>query len=592
MKSVAVVFVVAILATTLPIVQAAEVTAGNDVTPAFTTSVNTSVVPNYTLILNHSIVVANRTLQRWGIPSNSTAWDLLRNATALLPKINEALLTNNVTLARKLFIDGMKLVAQAIREGAKESKNLKSFVRERLLITRRAKEYLAICRALNLSVKALNRTAYRLMKVGRINATTYDRIKEKVEIVSNELSKLKNYLIGVINGTNELNLTYVKHTLLKVRKELGFARSVIDRAVVKLVMERVKHRVFYALRFMEEKVERIMQIAKELKEKGLNTTATELEKIAIQLQERIRSMERVMNSTKGIALLARLAKEVMLRKGMVLVASKLAEMKHVEALPVINVKIGVVKVVRTLRRCEGELNNIIMKYRAQLPSDALKELKEAKEALSNATVKLVKSSIIPDLRVIDKVIVNVVTTLEKAKEALSNACSSMESSKGGMKKGAPSTQSAVNEVKDLMKDVDKVINELRKIRAMIRSNVMELARLRLSNLGSMIRITERLAYRIMKEVNASTNLDVTTKERIITLVRSIVRDMKRLNTALMTNSPRLVEITMKNLVHEVNTLVKIVRENGLTSVGIDVKILNNIVQHIISVTHSIVHVRT
>ncbi len=588
LKVLAVALIVAIICTIVPIMQVSAETnyvGENDI--SLVTSNSTAAIPNYTVILNHSIVVANVILSRWGVPSNSTAWEYLRNATALLPKINEALLANNVTLARKLFIEGMKLVAQAIKIGAKESKNLKKYVRERLVIMRRTRECLAIGRALELSAKALNRTAYKLMLSGKINSTIYNEIKENITTVLSKLKELRNYLISVLNGTKEFNATYVKEILGYARKELGYIKSIIERIIVSRLMEQVKLRIMHVLRFMQLKVENITRIAEELREKGLNVTAAELERIALQLKERIKTLEKLMNSSSRIAVLARIAKEVMLRERLILAMNKLAELKHVEATPIISIRVKIVKTIRLLRNYERELNEIISKYGSQLPSDAMNDMKIAKEIIHEAIMKLARTSTVVNTDIVVTVLNKVAKDLNNAINKLNNACNSMKSNMGG-KKGKANIQSLMNKINEITKNLSKLVNGIKETIVEMKKIKSRASKAKVMNMVSMLKITERIMYRIAKEVRAS-NINETVKKELGKVIFQCIKDIKKVRMALLLGNAQLLKRSIESLHREIDILVKITKENDITSIKLDIKILNNIMEHIVKIIHEIIH---
>ncbi len=587
LKAFAIALIAAIVGTVVPIMQVSAETnyvGENDVALVTNTS---AVVSNYTVILNHSIAVANATLSRWGVPSNSTAWEYLKNATALLPKINEALLANNVTLARKLFIEGMKLVAQAIKTGAKESKNLKKYVRERLVIMRRVRECLAIGKALELSARVLNRTAYRLMLSGKINATVYNEIKENITTVLTKLSDLRSYLMSVLNGTKEFNSTYVREVLGHAKRELGYIRSIIERTIVSRLMEQIKLRIMNVLRFMQLKVENITKIAGELREKGLNTTAAELEKIASQLQERIRTLEKLMNNSTRIAILARVAKEVMLRERLVLAMNKLAELRHIEATPIINARIKVIKTIKLLKNYERELKRIVDQYGNQLPSDAVNDMKMAREIIHEVIVKLMRASTTVNIDIIIMTLNKVAKDLSNVTTKLNDACNSMKSSMGS-KKGKVNIQPLVNRVSAMAKNISKLVNEIEKALTYMKRIRGEALRVKIMNMASMLRIAERIMYRIAKEVKAS-SINDTVKKELGKAIFQCIRDIKKVKMALLLGNARLIKRSIENLHHDVEILIKITKENNVTSIKLDIKILNNIMEHIVEIIHEIIH---
>ena len=108
------------------------------------------------------------------------------------------------------------------------------------------------------------------------------------------------------------------------------------------------------------------------------------------------------------------------------------------------------------------------------------------------------------------------------------------------------------------------------------------------NMASMLRIAERIMYRIAKEVKAS-SINDTVKKELGKAIFQCIRDIKKVKMALLLGNARLIKRSIENLHHDVEILIKITKENNVTSIKLDIKILNNIMEHIVEIIHEIIH---
>ncbi len=254
---------------------------------------------SYARILNHSITLAERLLTMWNITPGTEPWIMINETKELLNNITVAEEEDNRTLARQLFIEGMKKVHKAISLAAKEY--LPEPQKERLRIMAKVRICLQLVNALNASVRALEDALVRAQNRGMINATLAVELNAMLGKASEKLLEVRQYLAGVMNGTAEWDEEYLNTTISEIKDILRYVSTELNEAVAATLAERIEARVAEIMNSTEKAIEELRENAQELREMGLVKAADRLETIADRLSHRLEEMKELIEKKLNVS---------------------------------------------------------------------------------------------------------------------------------------------------------------------------------------------------------------------------------------------------------------------------------------------------
>ena len=261
----------------------------------------TPVVANgsYVRILNHTIVLAEKLLNRWGIPADTEPWALINETKKLLSNITVAEEAGNKTLARELFIEGMKKVHRAISLAAKEYMPLP--VKERLRIRVKVSTCLRLVNALNATARTLEAAVERAESKEVINATLADELRSVLANISKKLAELRKYVDKVINGTAEWDGEYFNSTIEEVRELLRYVSIELNEAIATTIVEKAEVRVVALINSTKRSIEELRENAQKLRDLGLVKVANKLESIADKLSKELEKLESMVKEKLNVS---------------------------------------------------------------------------------------------------------------------------------------------------------------------------------------------------------------------------------------------------------------------------------------------------
>ncbi len=254
---------------------------------------------SYARILNHSVTLAERLLAMWNITPGTEPWIMINETKELLNNITVAEEEGNRTLARQLFIEGMKKVHKAISLAAKEY--LPEPQKERLRIMAKVRKCLQLVNALNASVRALENALVRAQNRGMINATLAVELNAMLGNASEKLLEIRQYLAGVMNGTAEWDEEYLNTTISEIKDILRYVSTELNEAVAATLAERIEARIAEIMNSTEKAIEELRENAQKLGEMGLVKVADRLETIADRLSHRLEEMKEMIEEKLNVS---------------------------------------------------------------------------------------------------------------------------------------------------------------------------------------------------------------------------------------------------------------------------------------------------
>jgi len=384
----------------------------------------TPVVANgsYARILNHTIVLAERLLNMWGIPADTEPWALINETKNLLSNITAAEEAGNKTLARELFIEGMKKVHKAISLAAKEYMPLP--VKERLRIRVRVSTYLRLVNALNATARALEAAVERAESKEVINATLADELRSVLANVSKKLAELRKYIDEAINGTAEWDGEYFNSTIEEVRELLRYVSKELNEAIATTIVEKVEVRVEALVNSTKKSIEELRENAQKLRDLGFVNIANKLESIADKLSKDLEKLESMIEEKLNV--------------------SKMRLIVH----------LGNLERMMFAARIQAALRHRIT-YRALEVGYNVSKVIKAVQTL----IEYIESKVVPNPEIPDHIKEEIEEIADLSREVIDVLKQLAESAASGDEEGV---SDSIQEIKDLMDELKKRVADLRK----------------------------------------------------------------------------------------------------------------------------------
>jgi len=254
---------------------------------------------------------------------------MINETRELLNNITIAEEEGNRTLARQLFIEGMKKVHKAISLAAKEY--LPEPEKERLRMRTRVRMSLQLINALNASVHALEKALVRAQSREMINATLASELRAMLGNASEKLIEVKQYLASVMNGTAEWDEEYLNITISEVKDLLRYVSTELNEAIAATLAEKVEVRLAEVLNSTEKAIEELRENAQKLREMGLVKVANKLEAVADKLSyevEMIKEMVEEKLNMSNMKLITHLGKLERMAYAMRVLAALRSRISH------------------------------------------------------------------------------------------------------------------------------------------------------------------------------------------------------------------------------------------------------------------------
>ena len=284
-----------------PVAVLAQDTGENENSAAQEQPEATPVVANgsYARILNHSVTLAMRLLSMWRIPPGTEPWVMINETKDLLNNITTAEEEGNRTLARELFIEGMKKIHKAISLAAKEY--MPKPEKERLKVRARVSTCLRLVNALNATVRALDVAIGKAESKEVINTTLANELRAVLANASEKSLELKQYLMEVINGTAEWDEEYLNSTVEEIRELLQYVSTELNEAVAATLVEKVEIRLEALMNSTKKAIEELRENAQKFRELGLVNIANKLELLADKLSKDLEKLENMIEKKLNIS---------------------------------------------------------------------------------------------------------------------------------------------------------------------------------------------------------------------------------------------------------------------------------------------------
>jgi len=264
-----------------------------------------SYVSNYVEVLNRSIATAKTLLSRWGVPEGSKPWSLIALAEEVLQNLSS---TTDVGRGRELLREGMGYVREAVWVA------LAGYARpEEVLSVKEVWRYLATVKALIDGAANLRVAVRAALKRGVINESVASELSSELDEVVGELEVLRDYLKGVINGSCELNLTYVRSSIASAKRSLGGVKGRVNEAVIEALGMGIRGRLKRLAASAVETAARLRANAELLRRMGLVRAAKVFSSAASRIEARVLGLARAaeglgVSRVKALEFLASLAR--------------------------------------------------------------------------------------------------------------------------------------------------------------------------------------------------------------------------------------------------------------------------------------------